>query len=92
VLTPAPQPLPVPQPVPQPAPQPVPLPAEPPSNMVEPANKGKPMTIVHEYVKGKIEHPRYNEMLEFLKDKEMDINENEITIKIYNLYMDLKRS
>ena len=50
------------------------------------------MTIVREYVKGKIEHPRYNEMVEFLKDKEMDINENEITIKIYNLYMDLKRS
>jgi hypothetical protein len=52
----------------------------------------KPMTIVREYVKGKIEHPRYNEMVEYLKDKEMDINENEITIKMYNLYLDLKRS
>jgi hypothetical protein len=55
-------------------------------------NPNKPMTIVHEYVKGKIEHAEYNKMVEYLKDKEMDINENEITIKMYNLYLDLKRS
>ena len=63
-------------------------------SVLDPPTKipNKPMTIVREYVKGKIEHPRYNEMVDFLKDKEMDINENEITIKIYNLYLDLKRS
>jgi hypothetical protein len=88
-----PQPSPSPSSLPQPVFPPVPLqpssiPLQPPSPHPKPV---KPMTIVHEYVKGKIEHAEYNEMLEFFKKNEKDINENEITIKIYNLYLDLKR-
>jgi hypothetical protein len=93
VVQPKPQPPVLPTVDPAPVP-PVPPTVEPAVQHIDPPTKipNKPMTIVREYVKGKIEHPRYNEMVEFLKDKEMDINENEITIKIYNLYMDLKRS
>jgi hypothetical protein len=93
VVQPKPQPPVLPTVDPAPVP-PVPPTVEPAVQHIDPPTKipNKPMTIVREYVKGKIEHPRYNEMVEFLKDKEMDINENEITIKIYNLYLDLKRS
>ena len=89
---PSPTPLPSPAPAHQPAPLPSPVvPSSQPSPSPPQPKPDKPMVIVPSYAKGKIDHIQYNEMLEFLKKNEKDINEEQTTIKIYNLYLDLKR-